>query len=537
MIANILEVRAAVENDELVPCFQPWVELRTGRLAGFEVLARWKPPEHSLVLPENFIALAEEDGRIGQLMEQILRKACLSGCHLPAPLRLAVNVSPVQLLDLSLPDQIRRAAEQSGFPTNRLTIEITETALANDLGKAQQIARELKGMGCRLALDDFGTGYSSLGHLQALPFDELKINRSFVENMTKTRESRKIVAAIIGLGNSLDLKTIAEGVETEEQADMLLWLGCELGQGWLYGRPTTADTIPDLVAAPPRATPAGVSTYGDGWAVSSLEALPMQRLAQLQAIYDGAPVGLCFLDRNLRYVSINRRLAEMNGASIAAHLGKTVEELIPESFPILEPFLRRALQGESIAEVEVERPGNNSGDASWTALLSYQPALDEADEVIGISVAVSDITAHKQMAAALHESEERHRHMETTRDRAPWIMDAEGNSLQVSSDWVTTSTVHKGRLRNLGWLEALHTDDLEQTMKTMKAALKSGRPIDIEYRVQDVDGNWRWMRSRGSPRFGPSGEVIRWYGSVENIDDQKEAAYENEAIVETSAKN
>jgi PAS domain S-box-containing protein len=157
--------------------------------------------------------------------------------------------------------------------------------------------------------------------------------------------------------------------------------------------------------------------------------------------------------------------------------------------------------------------------------------------VIGISVAVSDITAHKQMAAALHESEERHRHMETTRDRAPWIMDAEGNSLQVSSDWVTTSTVHKGRLRNLGWLEALHTDDLEQTMKTMKAALKSGRPIDIEYRVQDVDGNWRWMRSRGSPRFGPSGEVIRWYGSVENIDDQKEAAYENEAIVETSAKN
>jgi PAS domain S-box-containing protein len=438
MAVNILEVRGALENEEMVPCFQPLVELRTGRLAGFEVLARWKPPQGSLVLPDNFIALAEENGLIGQLMEQILRKACESVLHLPAPLRLAFNVSPLQLLDLSPPKQIRQAAEQSGFPTNRLTIEITETALANDLGKAQQIARDLKEIGCRLALDDFGTGYSSLGHLQALPFDELKIDRSFVEKMSKTRESRKIVAAIIGLGNSLDLKTVAEGVETEEQADMLLWLGCTLGQGWLYGRPTTADTIPDLVAASPRASSEGQPTFGDGWAVSSLEALPMQRLAQLQAVYDGAPVGLCFLDRDLRYVSINRRLAEMNGAPVAAHLGRMVEELIPESFPVLEPYLRRALQGEAIAEVEVERPGNNPGDASWTALLSYQPALDEADEVIGISVAVSDITAHKQMAVALHESEERHRALEKTHDRAPWIMDAEGNSLQVSSHWVTT---------------------------------------------------------------------------------------------------
>jgi len=120
-------------------------------------------------------------------------------------------------------------------------------------GGAQKIAHALKAMGCRLALDDFGTGYSSLRHLQALPFDELKIDRSFVKAMTNTRESRKIVAAIVGLGHSLDLITVAEGVEMKEQAEMLLHLGCQLGQGWLYGKPSTADAIPGMVAAKPRA--------------------------------------------------------------------------------------------------------------------------------------------------------------------------------------------------------------------------------------------------------------------------------------------
>ena len=170
------------------------------------------------------------------------------------------------------------------------------------------IIRELKESGCRLAMDDFGTGFSNLRQLQMLPFDELKVDRSFVISMTNTRGSRKIVAAIIGLGHSLGLTTLAEGVETEEQAEMLLWLGCAQGQGWFYGRPVTADGIPLLLEAAPHKLSTALSIHGDGWVVSSLEALPTQRLAQLQAIYDGAPVGLCFLDLNCRYVSINKKL-------------------------------------------------------------------------------------------------------------------------------------------------------------------------------------------------------------------------------------
>ena len=452
-------------------------------------------------------------------MEQIMQKAFLSAPDLPDPLVLAINVSPSQWQDLELPLHIIKASEKANFSPSRLTIEITESALFNNLQKATIIANQLKAVGCRLALDDFGTGYSSLAHLQALPFDELKIDRSFVGSMTNTRESRKIVAAIVGLGHSLGLITLAEGVETEQQADMLMWLGCELGQGWLYGRPVPANQIAALVAAAPQVVSPKSVTPGEGWAVSSLEALPTQRLAQLQAIYDGAPVGLCFLDRNLRYVSLNCRLAEMNGAPVAAHMGRTVSDIYPGAFPIVEPYLLLALSGEPVSEIEVALPPRTPGELNWIARISYQPAFDEADEVIGISVVVTDVTDAKRTEDSLRESDERQQNLQA---KVPWIMDAEGNSLFVSSGWVQTISLGKKAMRNLGWLEPLHSDDLERIMKTMKDSLRTGKPIDIEYRVMSIDGEWRWMRSRGSPRFGPSGEIIRWYGSVEDIHDERQ---------------
>ncbi len=165
----------------------------------------------------------------------VAEKAFTGGGCLPDPQWLAGNISPFLLRDLTLPKRIREAAEAAAFPLNRVVIEITESALVENLEHAQTIARELKAQGCRLALDHFGTGYSSLLHLQSLPFDELKVDRSFVGSMTTRRESRKIVSAVVGLGQSLGMETIAEGVETQDQAEMLLLLGCAMGQGWLFG--------------------------------------------------------------------------------------------------------------------------------------------------------------------------------------------------------------------------------------------------------------------------------------------------------------
>ncbi len=399
MLVKLVTLHRALESNQLIPFFQPLVELRTGNLIGFEVLARWHHPKLGATLPHNFISMAERSGLIRALMHQVFGKAFRAAAALPQPPNLAVNVSATQLNDYDLPKDIRRMAEEAHFPLHKLTVEITESALLRNLQRAKQIMGELKAMGCKLSLDDFGTGYSSLSHLQALPFDELKIDRSFIASMTTTRESRKIVATIIGLGHSFGLTTVGEGVEIAEQGEMLLRLGCKLGQGWLYGRPVSADAIRDVIAAGPCLSSVIVPIDGNGGAnISSLEALPMQRLSQLQAIYDGAPVGLCFLDTHLRYVSLNQRLADMNGISVHRHLGHEVREILGLTFAIYEPFLRRALQGEAIQGVKITQRGLNQKGPERTTLSSYQPVLDEGNEIIGISIAVVDITGLRQFS-------------------------------------------------------------------------------------------------------------------------------------------
>jgi EAL domain-containing protein (putative c-di-GMP-specific phosphodiesterase class I) len=183
-----------------------------------------------IIPPDDFILLAERDGWIHELTYQILEKAFRSALPLLSALQLSVNIAPIQLRDRSLAKQFEEVARLTGFSLERVMVEITESALTDNLAQARLIAEELKELGCKLTLDDFGTGYSSLRHLQSLPFDELKVDKSFVGSMAQKRDSRKIVAAVVGLGQSLGLTTVAEGVESHEQAEMLLWLGCDIGQ-------------------------------------------------------------------------------------------------------------------------------------------------------------------------------------------------------------------------------------------------------------------------------------------------------------------
>jgi PAS domain S-box-containing protein len=404
------DLRRALENNEIVPYFQPLVELRTGLLSGFEALARWQHPQRGLIPPNEFIPLAEKSGLHGLLTGSLLRAVFAAAKDIPGHLAISVNISLTQLTDLTLPRHILAAAQQANFPLQRLILEITESALAGNTEHAARIANELKEQGSRLALDDFGTGYSSLRHLQLLPFDEIKIDASFVRSMNRTRESRKIAAAIVGLGNSLSLTTVAEGVESQTIADMLLWLGCDIGQGWLYGRPVPPEQLAETLAerlnpkaAEPRSTDANLPL--------SFEALPTQRFAQLNAIYDGVPVGLCFLDRNLRYVSVNKRLAEIHNIPVASHLGRHISDVLgPEKFAQWEPYLLNSLNGESFSELEAQCPDPHNPDITRTFLISFQPARDEVDEVIGVSLSLVDITRRKQVEEALVESEDHYRH-------------------------------------------------------------------------------------------------------------------------------
>ena len=248
------ELRRAVADDAIVPHFQPLIDLATGCLVGVEMLARWPHTVRGMVSPAEFIPLAEDSGLIGPMTVSLLRQACRAAAVWPSHVTLACNLSPLQLRDPGLPATIAGVLAETGFPAARLELEVTESALVGDLALARRLLEEIRALGVRLALDDFGTGYSSLRHLQLLPFDKLKIDQSFVGAMASDRESAKIVSAVVGLGHSLGLSTVAEGVETEEVAALLRELGCDVGQGWLFGRPVPAHRIAALVAEPGEAT-------------------------------------------------------------------------------------------------------------------------------------------------------------------------------------------------------------------------------------------------------------------------------------------
>ncbi len=241
-------MRSGIPAGEFVPYFEQQVDLTTGRLGGFEVLARWDHPRLGLVSPDQFIPVAEETGMIAELSLSVIGQALVQARDWDPSLIISVNISPTQLKDPWLAQKIVRILAESGFPAHRLEIEITETSLFDNLPLARAIVASLKNQGIRLALDDFGTGYSSLAHLRALPFDRIKIDKSFVISIIENSESAAIVNAIARLGDSLGLTVTAEGVEDAKIEQRLRELGVHKGQGWHFGRPASIAATNSLLA-------------------------------------------------------------------------------------------------------------------------------------------------------------------------------------------------------------------------------------------------------------------------------------------------
>lgn len=241
-------MRVGIPRGEFVPYFEQQIDLTTGRLGGFEVLARWDHPTRGLVPPDNFIPIAEETGMIADLSMSVMRQAFEEAKTWDPTLLISVNISPSQLKDPWLAQKIVKLLVETGFPATRLEIEITETSLFENLALAQSIVGSLKNQGIRLALDDFGTGYSSLAHLRALPFDRIKIDKSFVSSILENAESAAIVNAITRLGDSLGLPVTAEGIEDAAIEERLRQLGCHKGQGWHFGKPASITQTRILLA-------------------------------------------------------------------------------------------------------------------------------------------------------------------------------------------------------------------------------------------------------------------------------------------------
>jgi diguanylate cyclase (GGDEF)-like protein/PAS domain S-box-containing protein len=240
------DLRAAMNRQELTLHYQPQATIE-GEIFGFEALVRWRHPMRGYISPAVFIAIAEETGLISALGEWVLREACREAASWPNPLRVAINLSPLQFRRGDLLTVVHSALLESGLAPERLELEITEGVLMQDSSRSLMILRRLKAMGVMIAMDDFGTGYSSMSYLQSFPFDKIKIDRSFIQQVETSQQSAAIVRAVIGLGHNLGMPVIAEGVETAEQMAFLVGERCDEVQGHFIGRPKPIEDYAGIV--------------------------------------------------------------------------------------------------------------------------------------------------------------------------------------------------------------------------------------------------------------------------------------------------
>ena len=231
------DLRLAIDNGELAVHYQPLAELESGEILGFEALLRWTHPQLGPISPVTFIRLAEESGLIIRLGDWVLREACREAASWNPPLKLAVNLSPVQFMQDDLVGAVEAILSETGLDPARLELEVTEGLLIKDADSALATLRRLKALGVRISMDDFGTGYSSLSYFRMFPFDKVKIDQSFVQDMIANPQSRAIIRSVIGLGRDLGVPVVAEGVETAEQLAALRDEGCDQVQGYLIARP------------------------------------------------------------------------------------------------------------------------------------------------------------------------------------------------------------------------------------------------------------------------------------------------------------
>ncbi len=239
------DLHVALAHDELTLCYQSQARMN-GEITGFEALIRWAHPTFGEIPPTEFVPLAEDNGLIIEIGEWVLRRACSEAASWSNPLAISVNVSPIQFRHGDLTAMIHEILLESGLTPDRLEIEITEGVLIDNHARALSILRRIKNLGVRIAMDDFGTGYSSLCYLQSFPFDKLKIDQSFTERLDRDEQARKLVSAVIELGRTLKLPTVAEGVETIDQFNFLAEAGCSGVQGFYIGRPNSIGSYADL---------------------------------------------------------------------------------------------------------------------------------------------------------------------------------------------------------------------------------------------------------------------------------------------------
>jgi len=439
-------LRHAIENASLTLHYQPVVGLPSGQITGVEALARWEDPELGSVPPDQFIPVAERSGLIVDLGRWVLGTACEEAARWPTgvsgvPPTVAVNVSPVQLAERGFVDDVRNALAASGLTPCRLILEITETAAITDLPATAARLQELRALGVRLALDDFGAGHSSLTLLRALPVHLVKIDRSFIERVTHDTADAVLVRLVIEAAHSLGRQVCAEGVETPEQAQQIVAMGCDAAQGWLFGRPRPAS--PELARVLTDRSAGIPASAGD-----EPPALPLGAADELVVVMTP--------DLTITYVS----------ASIGRMLGWLPQELV--GTPVFELLLPDDRAGAAAGDTVGIRSSNGSmvhralhrdGTQRW--LESTTRRLTESDGVVREVLTVChDVTAAVQSQQALADGEAMFRHAFDDAPIGMALTGLDGSFMRVNKAFAALLGTDTERLHTMRVQDVTHPDDL-----------------------------------------------------------------------------
>lgn len=497
----------ALDTQEIWPALQPVVHLKSRQIAGFELLARWTSPQYGVIPPAIFIPIAEEAGLLNRLLEKLLQDATDAMRSWPKSLTLAVNLSTKQLVDSELPSRLIEILNSKHLDSRQIRFEITESSLISNQEAAQQGIDVLVAAGASLSLDDFGTGYSSLSRLQSLPFSELKVDASFVGKMETDPGCFRIVLAVTGLGLSLGLHVVAEGIETEKQAGFLEHMGCEFGQGFHLGKPMSIQAANQLLAE-------------QGHWHSPQHAIdnsPFLRWHQLETLYKFATVGLCFIDPQLRIVNANRKFAELIGIDDQSLYGKPLQSCLqfPDQIEIFNYLSAVAV------ETDLQPITYVNCQTGRTCVLSFQVVRSDIGEVLGISGEAIDVTERLAAEKYFADSAEHFKNLAQLSPNIPWAANADGaiDYIGPTLDWDTHKSTSQER--HAQWLDRMHPDDLIRVRMTWLAHLPSKQPFETEFRILWQDERYRWVRSRALPSLDEKGAVIRWFGLIVDISHER----------------
>ncbi|MCM3570575.1 EAL domain-containing protein [Neobacillus mesonae] len=498
------DLRKAIEHDEFMVCYQPQINIQTGQFTGMEALIRWQHPRKGIIYPSRFITLAEESGMIVPIGEWIIRKACtqmkaLQQTGLP-PMSIAVNLSLRQFFQPDLTEMIQSILEETGLSPEYLELEITESMMI-DTHHALTIVSALKKLGVKISLDDFGTGYSSLHYLRKFPIDTIKIDQSFVRECLTDRNEETIVKTIIAMAHQLNLKVVAEGIETKDQLVFLQRNACDVGQGYLFSQPMRiGDIIKNFDVMEQMIDRLGIpQEIRNQKSMTDIVKKAQQELQDTISQQQGMTYKFKKKDGQFIYTLCDGDLLYQLGLVPEQIVGKDLYEFVfGEEAKEMAANYQRAWDGDRVT-FERERNG-------IYYLTSLRPVLrgGQAVEVIGSSV---DITKRIKAEEALKMNEAKYRLIAENMSDLIRIIDANGALLYASPSHEKIVGFTSDEIEGTDVFDYVHPEDRSYLQGKLWEAGHSNVPVLAAFRHQHADGHWVEVEAKGTPVLDENGEL------------------------------